>query len=425
MTGVPATGDLFAKPGGRRHGKRLRAAAHKAVHDVLALRPEERVVVVTNPGDDVFPVAEAVHDAARANGNDVLLLVQPVRDDGAWMDPGVLRVLEQDPEVVITILEDKLGLDPERTARPILGKYRHYVQYMIGEGRSRGFWSPGVNVKTFEKLVDIDYVLLRDEARATRDLLADAEELRITTAAGTDLMVPIDGSRVDLDDGDLRVPGRGGNLPCGEVLVPVLRTPQAKDAEGDGAGIAASGRLVLDGPVKLPREVRAPKRAIEIDVEQGLVTRIGEGADAEALRGMLQEATKHAEAAVRAGQLTRDEATVFAGNARRIAEIGIGLHPAARVTGDRLVDDKARGAVHLSFGAAHDELPPGSPVAVNAGLVRPTVIVVYPDGSETTLVSEGRLRDVVALARERRAMASDDVPVAVASGNGDTIVPDV
>lgn len=381
---MPPAGDtdtvrLFSGGKERALGRRLVQAAEAAVETVLGVKPGERMLIVTNPDPEVFPVAQAVHDAAVAAGADVALVVQAVKGESDAADPIVVAALEAEPDIVVTLTTDKLGVDPARARRPIHDVYAHYFQYLIGEARSRGFWSPGVTRKAFERTVPIDYPALREQAARVVDLLAGAEELVVRTANGTELVVPVDGSKAKADDGDLRAPGRGGNLPCGEVLLPVRPG-------------SASGTLVVDGTLGLPDGPRAVKNPVTCTIEEGLVTRMTGGADADALQATIQDASRRAEEAVASGRLTRAQAQVYAGNARRLTEVGLGLNPAARLSGHPLVDDKALGTFHCVLGSGTLETPPGAPVAVDAVLRRPSLFVVDADGAETPLLEDGRLR---------------------------------
>ncbi len=368
----------FGTSGGGSVRRALAHAARVAATDVLGVREKERALLIVRPGPDTAPVALAVHDALVAAGAETVLVSEPARVPGAPADPIVLRALETDPDILVTLTDGPLGVDPERLHRPVHGKYQHYAQYLLGEARTRGFWAPGVTPRVFARTVPIDYVALARDGAGLVALLREAEELRVTTPAGTDLAVPLDRKKARAEDGRYREPGQGGNLPAGEVLAPAT--------EG-----GATGRLVVDGALGLPGGTVDVRDAVVARVEEGKITQLEGGAGAKALEKAFAAAGPRSEEAVAAGWLTRRQATVYAGNARRVAEIGLGLNPAARPSGDPLVDDKVRGGVHLGIGAASHESPPGAPVAIDAVLRRPTVVAVLGDGAERTLVREGRV----------------------------------
>ena len=89
----------------------LRRAARVAVEEVLKVKAEERVVIVTNPEPDVLAVSRALYDASLRAGAVPLLLVQPRRTSLENAHDGVIHALRSEPEVVLSISADKLGKD--------------------------------------------------------------------------------------------------------------------------------------------------------------------------------------------------------------------------------------------------------------------------------------------------------------------------
>lgn len=369
-------------------GRGLRHAADAVVDDVLGIGTSDRVLIVTNPDAEMTPVAWAVHDAAVAREADTVLVSQPVKDENDMADPVVLRALETDPDVIVVLTNGLLGADPERIHRPIHGTYTHYLQYLVGAGRSRAAWAPGVTRRLFAKAVVVDHEAIAAECRAVLDAAAEAVEIHVTSPGGTELVVPVAPLQATAEDGRYLEPGRAGALPAGEVVLPTAETG------------AASGTLVIDGLLGLPGHTLWPRKPVTCKVEEGRVTEVTGGDDATALRQALAEGARGAERAVAGGWLTRDQAVVYAANTRRVAEVGIGVNAAVRASGVLPVDQVARGAVRIGIGAARHETPPGAPVALH-GLVRKAdVMVVLDDGSELALVRSGRAVETpVALAR--------------------------
>lgn len=364
---------LFDAKGGFG-ARRLREAAHAAVVDILALKSDERFLIISEADPERFPIAQALHDAAVAAGAETVVVLQPRRDEAAPAHDIVLRALETEPDAVAVVTAGRLGADPARISRPLHGRYTHYLEYLVGEGRSRAFWATGVPKSAFERCLAIDHAALRRSAQELKGALTDAVELRITSASGTELVLPVRGRDAYAEDGDLRAIGSGGELPPGAVRTPV---------EG-----GANGRLVVDGSLALPGHSEVLRSPLTLDIEEGRVTR-ADGADAERMQAAFRSAGRLAEQAVQNGRLTRDEAEVYASNVRRIAEVGIGLNPAARLSGIPLVDMKAAGTIHLVVGAGSRETPPGAPLSVRVVLKKATLVAVHPDGSETVLVDAG------------------------------------
>lgn len=174
---------------------------------------------------------------------------------------------------------------------------------------------PDVTEDVLVRAMNVDYGPVRTASRALARLLTAASRARVTSAAGTDLHLDLEGRKGHADDGDLRAPGAFGNLPAGEgYIAPV---------EG-----RAHGRLVIDGtmwPVGLLPE------PLVIDIEDGFaVSLTGPGADE-----LRAAAEPHGRAAL------------------SVAELGIGTNPAARPSGSVLEDEKVLGTIHVALGDNH------------------------------------------------------------------------
>ena len=74
-----------------------------------------------------------------------------------------------------------------------------------------------------------------------------------------------------------------------------------------------------------------------------------------------------------------------------IGELGIGINPKARLTGNLLEDEKAYRTAHIAFGN-NEEMPGGqnrSKVHRDYLFHNPTMSVTYSDGSQRVLIKEG------------------------------------
>ena len=157
-----------------------------------------------------------------------------------------------------------------------------------------------------------------DLGPAARELLAaldGAREIRVRGAAGTDLVLRVDGRRW-LDDALPLAPGGVANFPGGEVCVAPL-------AEG------ADGVLVADLTIPWgPADGLLPE-PVTISFEGGRARSIEGGVAGERLQQLVKEAGEGADV---------------------IAELGIGLNPALRPRGHVLFDEKAAGTAHVAIG---------------------------------------------------------------------------
>ena len=187
----------------------------------------------------------------------------------------------------------------------------------------------------------VDYREVAAWSRELAESLAGVKSFRLTSPAGTDMNINVEGLNYFVDTGTYYEPGTFGNLPAGEVC----------------AGPVASGSTgvaVFDGSFSNIGLLTEP---ITIHFEDGVATAIEGGGQAEALRAMAEP---------------------FGEAGRVLAEIGIGTHPTAQLTGVVLEDEKIRGTVHLALGN-------------NVGFGGNNDVAIHVDGvmMSPTLVTDG------------------------------------
>jgi leucyl aminopeptidase (aminopeptidase T) len=108
---------------------------------------------------------------------------------------------------------------------------------------------PGITEAIFHRAVPADYDAMTRDGAAIAALLTEADEVRITSAQGTDLTLSVRGRSGLNDDGDLRAAGAFGNLPAGEgYIAPV------EDA-GEGVLVVDGSLSALDAGGPLGRHV--------------------------------------------------------------------------------------------------------------------------------------------------------------------------
>jgi hypothetical protein len=144
--------------------------------------------------------------------------------------------------------------------------------------------------------------------------LSTANELHLRGAAGTDLVVRVEG-RPWQTDAHGSQPRLGGNFPGGEVFVAPLED-------------SANGVLVADVTVPYTVEglVDAP---VTLRFERGRVTSIEGGRAADLLRTLVADAGPGADV---------------------IAEVGIGFNPTIQPRGHVMLDEKAAKTAHVAIG---------------------------------------------------------------------------
>jgi aminopeptidase len=279
----------------KRQGPTLAAAAEAAVR-CLGVGPGEDVLVLFN--EDQLVIAEALAGAAEGSSRRVRTLGYPT--------------LSRDGEEPPTLVAEAIAA-ADVVFAPTTFSLSHTRARMEATQRGARIASmPGITEPVFERAMPVDYAELGRTGELIAAALSAASTSRVTSPAGTDVVLDLGGRTAGVDDGNLQGPAAFGNLPAGEAYI----APVEGAAEGivvlDGS---LAGLGLLDDPIRLRL---ADGRAIEAD---------GEG-----------------------GRWLLDTLDAGGDTGRLLAELGIGTNPAAILSGSTLEDEKAIGTVHLAFG---------------------------------------------------------------------------
>ncbi len=329
-----------------RVGEELLRAADVAVNEVLRVQKGEHVLIVTNPVRDVYGISQALYLASHNAGASPTLMVQPKKTTFDFAEPEVINAIKSEPEVVISMSADRLGKDVEGLTNPYKGldkkAYLHiFNQLLRGVRKIRAFWSPKVTIDIFTRTVPLDYSALQKTVAKVAGAMKNAGEVNVKTALGTDITFGIKGRKPMKDDGDYKMPGKGGNLPCGEVFIsPMLGT--------------ANGIIVFDGSLTLEKTL-VLMEPLKVTIREGFVREIEGGKEAGKLRAHIRKAERKPLKMVEKGELTKEKAVEYSKNARNIGEFGIGLNPKAKIVGNVLEDEKVLSTVHFAIGYNYDQ----------------------------------------------------------------------
>lgn len=270
--------------------------------EASVLRPGEQVLVVVDE-----PLAEQGSQlvaAATDTGADSALELWAGERPFSELPPRIHRSAEE-ADVLYSLQQEPRG--EEASARHTLNET---VLGRGGRGLFLGFVDPellaGELSQPAPDLADVADRLLAE--------VGDANEIRLSNPAGTDLALRVDGRRW-LTDAKPLGPGEYGNFPGGEIFCAPLED-------------SAEGVLVADLTVPYTVEglVDAP---VTLRFVHGRVTAIEGGRAAELLSGLVEAA---------------DE------GGRVIAELGLGLNPTIRPRGHVMLDEKAAGTAHVAIG---------------------------------------------------------------------------
>ncbi|MBW2981410.1 aminopeptidase [Candidatus Woesearchaeota archaeon] len=289
---------------------------------------KEEILIVGDKGTETNKIAPIIAGsyflAARELNLNAHLILQDTKAKGEKADEKVIKGLAdlKQNNIAILSLSKKLGK---------MGNLGNSFRTFTKENFHKFISATNLGNLEKEKIKDVleamnvDYNQLQEKAMRIKNKLDNADEVRITTEAGTDLSVGIKGKKAIANAGDYKMQGTGGNIPAGEVYIP----PKWKNVSGtvviDGSSATKEGTILIKNPIKLT-------------IENGEITDIEGKEEAEKLKATLDWACKKAK---------------HPWGIRRIGELGIGINPKAKIIGATIVDEKTLGTAHIAIGSNH------------------------------------------------------------------------
>ncbi|MGP1601176.1 aminopeptidase [Treponema sp.] len=376
--------------------EKIKQTAVTVIRDVCALQKGERVLIITNPEDETLEISRRLYEAADELGGKAVIVMQKTKTLLDFAEPEVIVALHTEPDICLSVSANKLGKDEAGSKNPFVAEngeeFNHIFNYNFeGKKNMRAIWTPGITIDMFIRAANINYALLQKRCRILADKFRNASYVHVTAPGGTDIKVPVRGRTAFCDDGDFSKPGNGGNIPAGEVFISPL-TPKTS------AG--CEGRIVFDGSISVTEGCFIITDPIIADVK-GYVSSItskagrpvdGSDPDCEAYRLLrcITAAENQALQMEKEGRLPAGAGAEYARNARNIGELGIGLNPAALITGKMLEDEKAFKTCHFAIGSNYDN-DARSLIHFDGVVRNPTITIHYEDGSEFTVEKDGEL----------------------------------
>ena len=277
----------------------LATIARRAVEDYLGVQPGERFLIVTD---------------TRTSPSIASALVEPALDLGA------------EPVIIVMVPRKHSGEEPPAPvaaamlqADVVLAASSRSCYHTQAKGAAQAAGTRGVfNAPSDERAwvvgaMTADFHQIREVAMRLADALRGASHVRVRTPAGTDVQLSIDGREPKgWLTGVCRNPGEVSAFPGGEVSLPPV--------EG-----TTRGRIVVE---RVMTDIGVLGEPITWVVQDGLVVDIQGGTAAARLRDHVNGVA----------------------NATNIGELGIGLNPAARITGDITESKKRLGTAHMAMG---------------------------------------------------------------------------
>ncbi len=371
----------------------LNKGAIVIARDVCKIKEGERVLIISNPEENTAPISHALFAACQELKAEPIIVFQKPKTLLDYADKVVIQALKTEPDVIWSISANKLGKDEEAMKNPYKTEdgreFKSLFDYLLdGKKTARAVWTPGITLDMFMRTVCIDYDQLADRCKKLQSVLIGAEYVHVTAPGGTDIKIPVKGRKPFADDGNFSEAGSGGNIPAGEVFI----SPVVGGSEGtivyDGSMTVNSGDIVISDP-------------IICKVEKGFVTDIKaksgkplsfESVEAGILFNTIDAAEKQALQMEKDGKIPEGMGEVYKRNARNIGELGIGLNPAAKITGNMLEDEKAFRTCHFAIGMNYDG-DADSLIHLDGVVTNPTIEVFYADKPSVTIEKNGILQE--------------------------------
>ena len=322
---------------------KMLSAASGALEYIFNPKPNDKVLILTDTYSIL--IAEAFKKTLLGICKTVDLF-QLLEDQRPVQDiPAELEMLLQGKTIVLNIIK----AFPEEISFRIKWIFKVEENKLIRMGHM-----PGITEDMMLNSVNVDFKTMKQNAEQIIIEFKNAEQLHITTEEGTDLFLGIAGRRFSKDIGV--EPGEMCNIPCGEVYCAPLETE-------------ANGVIVFNASIG---DIGLLKTPLKVFVNNGKITKF-ESNDS----NLVDRIT---------------ELTEIDEDAKVIGELGIGVNPGARITGNMLEDEKAKGTAHIAFGN-NEDFPGGgknkSQIHRDYLFYRPTIEIKYSDGSNRLLMKKG------------------------------------
>ena len=285
-------------------GADLSPGARRLVHVNGRVQPGEQVVVVTDPTMGRY--ADAVAAAAREAGAAVTVCIIPMRDQDGQEPP---------PPVALAMAEAAVIFSPVR----ISITHTRAMRAALDAGARACMMTAYTDaIMTSDALCRTDFEAQAAVCRRLGAAFTTGALVHLTSPRGTDLRFGIEGRTANVLT---NIPDPGQLAPVPDIEVNVV--PVTGSAEGTiiaDASVPYLGIGILDEP-------------IVCTVREGYIVEMTGGAQADFLRGHLESfADRHC---------------------FNVAELGVGLNPNARLTGEMLEDEGVMGTIHIGIGTSH------------------------------------------------------------------------
>jgi leucyl aminopeptidase (aminopeptidase T) len=326
--------------------KKMTKSAQKAMVQVLNLKKDDKVLVITD--DHTKSEGEAFYTAAVEYGSTAHIYCLPEKIRPLSMIPSELVEIVKGQTIVINAFKGFAEETPFRIK--LIDVIQENKQVRVGHcpsiTKSMMIGGP----------MKVNYVKMVEKANKIIKSFHNASQVHITAPGGTDIIINIE-DRGFSTDTQLTDKKHIANLPCGEVWCGPVET------KGDGL-------IVCDGSIGDIGNVSKP---LKMFVEKGKLIKI-ESDD--------QDLVDKVE-----NLISIDD------EARIIGELGIGLNSGAKLTGNLLEDEKALQTAHIAFGNNEDMDGGQNKSKTHRDFLfyKPTMNVTFKNGLSKIIIKDGNI----------------------------------
>ncbi|MGA9350236.1 MAG: hypothetical protein WBW48_15745 [Anaerolineae bacterium] len=282
----------------------LARGARTLIEDVMLTKPGEQVVITADTSTD-WRVVEATAQAAYAAKATPTVVWYESRPGPVIEPPGPVAGAVRQADVWIEYAVAYL-LHTEAYKRAL----EQGCRYICLTGMDVGMIVRTVAQVDYPKMIELSHVL--------GGLIAQADHVRVTSPAGTDLVAKMGGRKI-------RYSGKLADTPGEPIMLggQISWCPLEETIEGT---------LVFDGAVWPPKELGLLRSPIRLTLESGRVTRVEGSSEAKVLERWL--------------------ASIGNPNICRLAHYSLGFNPGVtRCTGRIVEDERVFGCIEFGIGS--------------------------------------------------------------------------
>ncbi len=264
------------------------------------VKPGETVLIVT----DMYrtSIAEAIAGVAMDRGAEAIVTVIQPRERNGQEPPEPVAEAMKKADVVFTPVTYSIT-------------HTHAVKNAAAAGARLIVMTDFTEEMMIRGGLEADFEELKPICKKVAEAFADGNRIKLTTPAGTDFEADISGRR--------------GNALYGIVEPGEFSTAPTVEANVSPVEGSAHGRLVVNASIPYIG-IGVITEPVIVDIENGFITRVEGGLQAEMLRRDLE---------------SHKEKSAF-----NIAELGVGLNPKCRMCGKMLEDEGVVSTCHIGIG---------------------------------------------------------------------------